>query len=133
MKPFGYWRDPLALGAIALYALNRWGLKPHFPHGFLHDQFNDVLLIPAALPLLLWVQHRLGWRPHHEPPRLAEFVLPLFGWTIICEGLGPFVLGLGTADVWDVVAYLAGAVLAGCWWRWWYRAPVASIENAGRA
>jgi len=62
MKPFRYWRDPLFLGCCALYAVNRWVVKPHFQGAFFHSWLNDALLIPCALPLLLWVHARLGWR-----------------------------------------------------------------------
>ena len=62
MSGFGYWRDRLFLVAVAAYGINRWGLKPRLPSPFLHGHFNDLLLIPAALPVVLWVQRRLGLR-----------------------------------------------------------------------
>ena len=50
-KHFRYAFDPLCMGACALYALNRFLIKPYVGPGFFHSHFNDVLLIPAALPL----------------------------------------------------------------------------------
>lgn len=118
MKRFGYGRDALALTAMVLYALNRWVVKPHAHAGFLHDHFNDMLLIPAALPLILWVQRRLGWRAHDAAPTAGEIALHLGIWTAICEGVGPHFVAHATADWRDGVAYLAGALAAGLWWRW---------------
>lgn len=117
MKPFGYARDPLCLLAIALYALNRWALKPHLSSGFMHDHFNDLLLIPAALPLVLWVQRKLNWRLHDAPPRWTEIVLHLGIWGVICEVAGPRIAAHATGDWRDLVAYTVGAALAGLWWQ----------------
>ena len=143
MKPFGYTRDPLALLAMALYALNRWFLKPHLGGGFMHDHFNDLLLIPAALPLVLWVQRKLAWRGHDEAPRWSEIGLHLLVWGVICEGVGPRLAPHATGDWRDLVAYTAGAAVAGLWWqlaekvgrdRWTRRSqPAGSSETAGPA
>ncbi len=130
MKPFGYARDPLCLLAIALYALNRWALKPHLHSGFLHDHFNDVLLIPAALPLVLWAQRRLGWRDHDGPPRWSEIGLHLAIWGVICEVAGPHLAAHATGDWRDLVAYAAGAAVAGLWWQ---RARSARRTRTARA
>lgn len=53
MKPFGYRRDSMFQIAVIAYALNRCLLKPLLPSPFLHGHFNDLLLIPAALPVVL--------------------------------------------------------------------------------
>ncbi len=116
MKRFGYWRDPLCLLSIALYAFNRWWLKPHLGHGFFHDQFNDLLLIPAALPLMLWLHRKLGWRADDRPPVLGEIVLHLVVWTLICEVIGPRFVAHATGDWRDAVAYSVGAVVSGVIW-----------------
>ncbi|MCC5022584.1 MAG: hypothetical protein J6386_07205 [Candidatus Synoicihabitans palmerolidicus] len=117
MKPFGYARDALCLSAIAFYALNRWGLKPQVHGGILHDHFNDVLLIPAALPLVLGVQRLLKWRDQDGPPTPGEITLHLVIWSFLCEVAGPRFVDHATADWWDVVAYLTGGLLAGLWWQ----------------
>ncbi len=118
MKTFIYGRDPLCLLAMGLYAINRWGLKPRVDVRFLHDHFNDLLLIPAALPLVLWAQRKFGWRNHDLPPDTKEIALHLIVWGIIAEGVGPFLFDHATHDWRDLVAYTAGAVLAGLWWRY---------------
>lgn len=109
-------RDPLFLVAFSAYALNRWVLKPHTHSAFLNGYFDDLWLIPAALPPVLWMQACLGWRLDHGPPSCREIGYHLVIWTVICEGIGPFWLGRGTADFWDVVAYAVGAFAAYCWW-----------------
>ena len=113
---FGYLRDRLFLAAAAGYALNRWLLKPLLPSPFLHGYFNDLLLIPAALPVVLWLQRVFGLREHDLAPSWTEMVFHLAVWSLICEFIGPHWLHHGTADVWDVVAYAAGGVVACLWW-----------------
>lgn len=102
---------------MALYALNRWVVKPHVDAGFLHDHFNDLLLIPAALPLVLGVQRLLKWRDHDSPPTAGEIALHLVIWSMLCEVAGPRLVAHATADWRDVVAYAAGGLVAGLWWQ----------------
>ena len=116
MNTFRYGRDPLCLIAVGLYALNRWGLKPTFDVPFLHDHFNDLLLIPAALPLVLWLQRKLGWRLHDRSPDTKEIALHLVIWALIAEVAGPHLFEHATADWRDLVAYGVGAIGAGLWW-----------------
>jgi len=125
VKPFGYWRDPLCIGGCALYALNRWGLKPHTHSAFLAGHFNDLLLIPCALPLFLQLQRWLGLRPHDEPPRVSEIIFHLVIWSVLFEVVAPHLMRTA-GDPWDVLAYVAGAVVAGVWWqraRWFRKTP----------
>jgi hypothetical protein len=126
MKPFPYWRDPLFLIATLSYALNRWLLKPVIPSPFLHGHLSDLLLIPAALPLVLWLQRRTGLRQNDSPPTWREIGWHLVIWSVICEFIGPHWLHHGTADLWDVAAYVAGGVAAGIWWNQY--APRRSVS-----
>ncbi len=103
--------------ACGLYALNRCWLRQHVGGDFLTGQFNDLLLIPAALPLALWVQRQLGLRDHDQPPRWREIALHLAVWAFTAEALAPHVLAHATGDWRDVVAYTAGAIGAGFWWQ----------------
>ena len=115
MKQFGYWRDSLFLLCCAGYSLNRWIFKPNLPSDFLHGQFNDLLLIPCALPLVLWVQRQLGLRTHDLPPTVSEILSHLAVWSVLFEVIGPRVLSV-TGDPLDVLAYFAGGAFAGIWW-----------------
>jgi len=116
MSRFGYWRDRLFLVAVAAYAVNRWLLVPLLPSPFLHGHFNDLLLIPAALPVVLWLQRWAGMRRHDAAPSRVEIAGHLVVWSVICEFIGPFWLHHGTADLWDVAAYVVGGVVACLWW-----------------
>jgi hypothetical protein len=131
VKCFRYGADPLCVAACALYALNRFAIKPQTGAGFFHNHFNDVLLIPAALPWLLWISRLLGWRRDDLPPTWREVAVHAVLWALICEGFGPRVFAhLGTADWLDVAAYFCGAVPA---WFFWNRRPRARPGNLAQA
>lgn len=116
MSRFRYLRDPLFLLAIGSYLLNCGWLRSRANGGFLHNQFNDLLLIPAALPVVLWVQRLTGLRRHDAPPSWLEMAFHVGVWSVVCEFAGPWWLHAGTADPWDVGAYLAGGLVACVWW-----------------
>jgi hypothetical protein len=114
---FRYLRDPLFLLAVALYVANRWWWKPEFGGFFLNGYFNDLLLIPAALPPILWLHHKAGWRSKDAPPSLLEITSHLVLWTFIAEVIGPHLKATSVADWADVAAYAAGALAAFLIWR----------------
>ena len=115
MRTYRYLTDPVCMGACLLYAANRWLLLPRLGGAFLHGQFNDLLLIPAALPLVLWLQRRLGFRDHDRPPLWPEIATHLLVWSLLFELVGPRVLPV-TGDVLDLLAYAAGGLASGIWW-----------------
>jgi len=117
VKRFAYALDPLCLAACALYALNRFWWRGQVGGTFLHGYFNDLLLIPAALPLVLWLQRKLGVRGDDARPRWREIALHLCAWAIIAEAVMPHLSAHATGDWRDVIAYAAGAIAAGCWWQ----------------
>jgi len=117
MRSFRYLRDPLFLTGCCAYALNRWLLKPRVHSTFLHSHFNDLFLIACALPPLLLAQRWLGLRRHDAPPTPAEIIFHLSVWSLLFEWIGPHIMPHTSGDPWDVVAYLAGGVFAGLWWR----------------
>jgi hypothetical protein len=117
VKRFGYWRDPLCLLACGLYVLNRVWLRSHVGGEFLTGYFNDLLLIPAALPLLLWLQRKLGVRADDQRPRWSEITLHLAVWALVAEAIMPRLATHATGDWRDLVAYAVGAALSGAWWQ----------------
>jgi len=117
MKRFGYGRDPLCLLACGLYALNRFWLRQHVGGAFLHGYFNDLLLIPAALPLVLWLQRRMGVRPTDHRPQWGEIALHLVVWSFVAEAVMPHLSAHAVGDWLDVAAYSAGGAVAGLWWQ----------------
>jgi ubiquinone/menaquinone biosynthesis C-methylase UbiE len=120
VKRFGYVFDPVFLLCCALYALNRWLIKPHCHIAFFHNWFNDTLLIPCALPPVLLMHRWLGLRDHDDPPTAGEVAAHWAGWSILFEVIGPRIMPT-TGDPWDVVAYGCGAVAAFACWRLLYR------------
>jgi hypothetical protein len=121
---FGYLRDRLFLTSVALYAANRWALKPALPAGetFFRGHFNDLLVIPCALPPLLLLHRRLGLRRDDGPPRADEVALHLLVWSIFFEALAPLFVASAKGDPLDVVAYCAGGLAS---WLYWNRAASA--------
>jgi hypothetical protein len=116
VKRFGYWRDPLCLMGCVLYATNRWLIKPHVHSAFMKNHFNDVLLIPCALPWLLLLERWMRLRKNDEVPTVGEIAMSLVIWSILFEVIGPHLMRRATGDPWDVVAYVAGGIVAGLWW-----------------
>jgi hypothetical protein len=116
VKKFRYLADGLFLVSCSLYALNRWIVKSRVHSSFLHSHFNDLLLIPCALPPLLLMQRRLRLRTNDDLPAPGEIGLYLIVWSILFEIIGPHIMRRATGDPWDIVAYACGAVLAGAWW-----------------
>lgn len=117
MQRFPYCRDPLFLVGCGAYALNRWLIKPHLHSGFWHSQFNDLWLIPCALPPVLWLHRRLGLRNQDDPPTISEIGAHLIFWSLLFEWIGPKFVAHTTGDWLDVIAYVGGALLAGIWWQ----------------
>ena len=118
MERFRYGADPLCLLCCAAYVLNRWLLKPHWHSAFLHGYFNDLLLIPCALPPLLWLQRRFSLRQHDRPPQGAEVLFHLVVWSLLFELVGPQLVKHATGDPLDVAAYAVGGLFAFAWWNW---------------
>ena len=116
MKAFRYAFDPLCLSACFLYAANRWLIEPVCTWPFLREHFNDLLLIPAALPFILGLHRWFGLRNHDRPPTASEIFGHLLIWSIVSELLGPQIFAGTVGDVRDVVVYALGALVAGVWW-----------------
>jgi len=128
VRRFRYVFDPLCLICCLLYATNRWLIKPHCHIVFFHSWFNDLLLIPCALPPLLLIQRWLGLRTHDRPPTAGEVAAHVVGWSILFEVIGPHILPT-TGDPWDAVAYAVGGAVAFGWWRWFEREQPETSAN----
>lgn len=117
---FRYLGDRLFLTSVALYALNRWAVKPRLGPGehFLRNHFNDLLVIPCALPPLLLFHRLVGLRRTDAPPQGGEIALHLFIWSLFFELAAPALVTSARADAWDVAAYCAGGLAA---WAFWNR------------
>ena len=113
---FRYCRDGLFLCGCLAYAINRWLIKPHISPGFLMFHFNDVWLIPCALPPVLWLHRKLGLRSHDDMPHWSEISGHLLFWSLLFEWIGPMFVPHAQGDLMDVAAYAFGALIAGLWW-----------------
>jgi len=116
MRAYGYWRDPLFLTGCAAYAVNSWLIRPHMQAGFSQMHFNDLWLIPCALPPVLWLHRKFGLRSHDQVPQFLEVVLHLIFWSVLFEWIGPLFLRRAVGDPMDVVVYTLGALLSMLWW-----------------
>ncbi|MDB6137843.1 MAG: hypothetical protein JWO94_915 [Verrucomicrobiaceae bacterium] len=116
MPRFRYWTNlPFVAGCCA-YLLNRCVIKPRIPSGFFHTHFDDLWLIPCALPPLLWLHHLCGMRDRNSVPTWAEIASHLLFWSFFLEWLGPLLVPRSVGDPWDVAAYATGALASGLWW-----------------
>ena len=118
MRPFRYCLDPVFLASGLLYALNRVCLAPRWGAvaPFLTNHFGDVLLIPCALPILLWLQRLVRLRTHDLPPTPGEIGGTLVLWAVLFEIAFPRFTGRGVGDPLDLLAYASGALLASFAW-----------------
>lgn len=91
-------------------------IKPHTHNAFMRFHFNDLLLMPCALPVLLWLQRGLRLRTTDDPPSWNEITLYTVFWSILFEVIGPHLLRRATGDPWDVLVYFIGGIGAGLWW-----------------
>lgn len=124
---FGYLRDRLFLTSCACYAINRWILKPRVDSGFLRNWFNDLLLVPCAIPVVFWLFRTFHLRDHDHPPSLWDLASILVIWSLLFEWVGPRLVPHATGDWRDVLMYWTGGVLA---WAFWHHAPPANGHAA---
>jgi hypothetical protein len=117
---FRYFADRLFLVCCTLYGLNRWLVRPRVQSPFLRFWFNDLLLIPCALPVALWSFKVLNLRGNDEPPSLLELSWILVLWSLLFEWIGPKFVPRTTADWRDVVMYWTGGICAWLIWRYRY-------------
>ena len=118
-RPFKYLADPVCIASLIIYAINRFVLKPrHIGGWFTHGYLNDLLCLPLFVPIILYIQRILGIRSHDGYPRpweifqqwvifsvMFQWVIPKFPKTFTSAG-----------DPLDMIAYLAGGVVAGFVW-----------------
>jgi SAM-dependent methyltransferase len=116
VRAFRYAFDPLCLAACLFYAANRWIAQPLCGWPILHGHLNDLLLIPAALPLTLGIQKWTGLRSHDLPPTIPEIFGHLLAWSLVAELAAPSIFPWAIGDPYDVLAYSVGAIFAAAWW-----------------
>jgi hypothetical protein len=121
---FRYLFDPLFVACLAIYALNRFAMKPYFSFAFLHDHLNDLICIPFWVPIMLRTQKLIGLRAIDRAPNAAEIVIPLIIWSWAFEVWLPrnaYFSKWCTSDPQDILFYALGALGASIFWNAWYR------------
>ena len=121
--PFRYLKDPLFLVCFTVYWLNRFLEDFGLSAPLLRSYLNDLICIPFWVPIMVWVNRKLGLREYDGPPLAYETVIPLLIWAAAFELILPSMQGwseLAFADPNDVLAYTLGAAGAKSFWRWWY-------------
>jgi hypothetical protein len=131
---FRYWRDPVFLAGLLLYAVNRLLIRPYFVHrhqysSFFQGHLDDALTAPVALPIFLGAYRLIGFRPDDEMPRWWEILLHVAVWIAFFKWYGPFALHQGVADPIDIVSMLIGGVIA---WLLWHRQTLRRSDVAAR-
>ncbi len=121
---FRYGLDPVCLCACVLYLANSFLIPAH--GGYRASYLNDLLMMPCALPWVLWLHRRLGWRAEDRPPTVAETGGHLLVWALIAEVAGPRLFAHAVGDPLDVLAYSVGAILALFLWH----APLGGLWPA---
>jgi hypothetical protein len=120
---FLYLRDPLFLFCVGVYFVNRFVLKEIWLSGFVHEHLNDLICIPFWVPIMVFVQRRLGMRDGDDSPQPSEIIIPLILWSWIFEVILPnteWFHDVCVADYLDILCYTLGALGAAMFWRWWY-------------
>jgi hypothetical protein len=115
-KDYSYLKDRVFQASTLLYGVNRWLIKPHTHQWFFNGYFNDLLLIPCALPCILWLHRQMNIRSHDRPPKWREILFHLTVWSILFEIVGPQIMRHTTGDPLDIAAYVAGGLCAGLIW-----------------
>lgn len=104
-------RRPLFLAASAAYLANRFLLNwldlGHYQVAYL----NDVLCLPVALTLALFLQQRFFPATARQRLHPGQVVFAFLYFSLCFEGLLPALSGQYTRDPWDLVAYATGGLI----------------------
>ncbi|MBT5927893.1 MAG: hypothetical protein HOH33_14870 [Verrucomicrobia bacterium] len=84
--------------------------------GWMDYYWNDVWMLPCAIPLVLSVYNALGLRQSMEIPSGFEILWHGILWGLIAEFVGPLLFVHAVGDPWDLAAYAVGGFLL--YFRW---------------
>lgn len=115
---FRYLLNPTFVWCALVYIFNKFLVAPFVlrENWFFHSYLNDLLLVPVALPLLLFALRKLGIRKDDNPPNISEVCAALVVWSIFFEYVGPYYFKKGTSDVLDVTFYCVGGLVSWAIW-----------------
>jgi hypothetical protein len=98
--------------SVCLYAINRLLIIPLFPEvGFFRKYFGDVLALPVYLPLSYYLAWRLGLIMDDFQIKITHILGAVIIFSLLFEGLLPFIDATSTRDPIDILAYFAGGLV----------------------
>ncbi|XOV71453.1 MAG: hypothetical protein ACFHW5_22565 [Verrucomicrobiota bacterium] len=110
------WFDSFWLLSLACYAIHRiWQWASPAP-GWMSSYWNDIWMLPCAVPLVIRIYETLNLREPNMHPSLSEIVWHGLLWSFMAEGLAPVWFPSSTADPLDLAAYALGGFML--WLRW---------------
>ncbi len=116
MLNYCFWKDKLFLISSLIYFFNTYYLKHLIKVDFFQNYLNDILLIPCALPPLIYLYVKLKLRNQKSfPTTLEVFSFFIFS-SFVFECLGPKYLNKGVADYFDILAYAIGGIISNYFW-----------------
>ncbi|NQT61621.1 MAG: hypothetical protein HQ556_01570 [Candidatus Marinimicrobia bacterium] len=102
----------LAGVSAGIFAINRLLLIPLFPElGFFRKYFGDVLALPVYLPLSYYLAWRLGLIMDDFQIKITHVLGAGIIFSLLFEGLIPFIDESSTRDPMDILAYFAGGLV----------------------
>ena len=121
---FRYLKDPLFLACVAIYSANKLSRLLAGGTDFQNAYVNDLICMPFWVPIMLVVNRILGLRAHDRPPGFYEIAIPVLVWSAAFELVFPYTSWFceySVADPNDVLCYCAGGLVAGLFWKSYYR------------
>ena len=99
---------------LSLFALHQLGISADIRFPFADNWLDDLLALPILLPAIGWVRKKRGWSDRVILPGLhILFAIALTAFWF--EIIAPVGFHRGTSDLWDVAAYLTGALGVWMW------------------
>lgn len=131
-RHFRYLADPICIASLIVYTANRYILKPnHIGGWFTHGYLNDVLCLPLFVPIILYIQHLAGVRPHSYFPRWWEILQNFAVFTFVYHWVIPRYprTFISAHDPYDILAYFAGGLIAWVVWSCSHTRTPSSIHT----
>ncbi len=110
------WLEPFWIFSLACYAVHRWWQWASPSPGWMSNHWNDIWMLPCAVPLVTRMYAALNLRASTAPPSLSEIVWLGLLWSVMAECLAPLWFTRSTGDPLDVLAYGLGGFML--WLRW---------------
>ncbi len=104
-------KNPYFLLASFCYLTNRFLFKLIGFQDVVVPYLNDLLCLPVALTLALFLQHQLFPGVARNRLNKAQVIFSFLYFSVFFEGILPAFSERYTRDLWDIPAYAAGGIL----------------------